>query len=137
MIYSGNYQKIIELQKAYEEIGTVYYKLRKDGTWSNKAPNLKSIGEHNVYYYVVGNPNYNDFGSASNPKRVLINIVNWGKKVEHNGIINYVDSTVKTSAKINKNGIIWIKAESDGKSGWYGLDNSNGFFENGSRFCVK
>lgn len=137
MIYDGSYQEFLELSKAYRNKGTLYYKLGESGTWSNEAPYLKSAGKHNVYYYVDGDPNYNDFGSMSNPKRVVINIVDWGRKVINNGIINYVDSTGKTSAEVNKKAVIWVKEESEGKSSWYGLDNSGGFFEEGSRFWVK
>lgn len=135
--YNGKYQKFIELQKAYAKTGTIYYKLGKNGTWSNKAPNLKSAGKYDIYYYVLGNSNYNNFGNVSNPKHVTINVVDWGNPIEKNGIINYVDSQGKTSAEVNKRGMVWVNASSGSQSNWYGIDNSSGIFETGSRFWVK
>lgn len=35
------------------------------------------------------------------------------------------------------NGIIWLKEESNGRYAWYGLDNSDGIFAEGSRFWVR
>lgn len=135
--YNGKYQKFIELQKAYAKTGTIYYKLGKNGTWSNKDPNLKSAGKYDIYYYVLGNSNYNNFGNVSNPKHVTINVVDWGNPIEKNGIINYVDSQGKTSAEVNKRGMVWVNASSGSQSNWYGIDNSSGIFETGSRFWVK
>jgi hypothetical protein len=60
----------------------------------------------------------------------------WGTSETCNGVTYYVDSSGKTSAEVAENGIIWLKAESDGKTAWYGLDNSDGVFEIGSRFYV-
>lgn len=135
--YNGKYQKFIELQKAYAKTGTIYYKLGNNGTWSNEAPNLRSAGKHIIYYYVSGNPNYNDLGSSLAPQKVTVNIVDWGKPVNNNGIINYVDSQGKTSAEVNKRGMVWVNASSGSQSNWYGIDNSGGIFEDGSRFWVK
>ncbi len=42
-----------------------------------------------------------------------------------------------TSIEVTKNGIIWLKEESNGTSTWYGLDNTNGVFEYGSIFWVR
>ncbi len=62
--------------------------------------------------------------------------------IENNGVTNYVSARGTTSVAVtpenaDENGIIWLKEESDGTSTWYGLDNSNGVFEEGSRFWVR
>ena len=137
MRYSDDYQEFFELQKLYAQAGTVYYKLGVSGVWSSAVPRLKSTGKYDVYYYVDGGMNYNDLGSPWEPMHVAVNVVDWGRKVSNNGIINYVDSSGKTSAEIDKKGVIWVKEQSGGKSSWYGLDNSSGIFEMGSRFWVK
>ena len=62
----------------------------------------------------------------------------WGTKVINSGVENYVLADGTTSAEVSdKNGIIWVKEESDGTSAWYGLNNSKGTFRNGSRFWVR
>lgn len=45
-----------------------------------------------------------------------------------------MDTTVE---KITKNDIIWLEEESNGQKIWFGIDNSNGVFENDSLFYVK
>ena len=69
-------------------------------------------------------------------------ILDWGTTEEHEGITQYVDEKGMTSVKISpentdENGKIWLKEESDGSSAWYGIDNSEGVFQEGSRFHVQ
>ena len=42
-------------------------------------------------------------------------------------------------ANIDKNGILWLKEESEGAYAWYGIDLSTGVFEldNGLKFYVQ
>ena len=68
----------------------------------------------------------------------------WGREVIENGATYYVRDDGTTSALITgTDGIYWLKEESydpeQGKitSAWYGVDNSSGVFEPGSRLCVK
>ena len=61
----------------------------------------------------------------------------WGKKTAENGATYYVDNEGKTSAEVMSGKIIWLKEESGGTDAWYGLDNSDNVFEEGSRFWVK
>ena len=83
----------------------------------------------------VGKGSYTDNAGDSDDRS------SWGRKIKYQlgdkEIVNYVDDTGKTSAKVTENDIIWLKEESDGTSAWYGLDNSNGTFELGSRFWVR
>lgn len=64
-------------------------------------------------------------------------VQNWGTPVVHNGNKYYIYPDGTTSARVNGNGIIWLKAtDHDGRSLWYGLDNSNGYIEENSRFMI-
>lgn len=64
-----------------------------------------------------------------------------GQLEEDTGVRNYIDLTGTTSGiigeKNDKNSVIWVKEEAGGKSAWFGLDNSEGVFEEGSRFWVR
>ena len=68
---------------------------------------------------------------------VFVDKSGWGEEVKNNGEINYVDKDGTTSAEIVKKDMTWLKEESDGTSAWYGIDNSDGTFELGSRFWVR
>lgn len=68
---------------------------------------------------------------------VFVDKSGWGEEVKNNGEINYVDKDGTTSAEIVKKDITWLKEESEGTSAWYGIDNSDGTFELGSRFWVR
>lgn len=61
----------------------------------------------------------------------------WGSLVEKKGVIQYIDVDGTTSAEISDNDIIWLLEECDGVSTWYGIDNSDGIFETGSRFYIR
>ena len=67
----------------------------------------------------------------------------WGETmINVKGIKHYISACGTTSVEISsentdKNGIIWLKEESDGLNAWYGLDNSSGIFQEGSRFYVQ
>ena len=53
------------------------------------------------------------------------------------GIPHWIDDKGTTSVEVTENGMIWLKEESGGTSAWYGIDNSAGVFETGSRFWVR
>ena len=65
-----------------------------------------------------------------------------GQLEEDTGVRNYIDfeagmTSAIISEKDNKSALTWIKEEAAGQSAWFGLDNSNGVFEEGSRLWVK
>lgn len=61
----------------------------------------------------------------------------WGKLVIDGDYKYWVDDEGTTSARITKGKNIWLKESSDGESTWYGLDNTNSVFTEGSRFWVR
>lgn len=61
----------------------------------------------------------------------------WGKLVIDGNYKYWVDEDGTTSARITKGKNIWLKETSDGSSAWYGIDNTNNVFTEGSRFWVK
>lgn len=63
--------------------------------------------------------------------------LNWGEAKINNGIVNYQSEDGTTSSLITGNTKSWIKEESFDTPVWYGIDNGDGVFENGSRFWVK
>ncbi|MBR3149481.1 MAG: hypothetical protein IKF64_04850 [Eubacterium sp.] len=67
---------------------------------------------------------------------------NWGEQKVVDNHVFYVDEKGATSAEItslnsDENGIIWLKEDSGDNSTWYGIDNPNGVFEEGSQFSVR
>ena len=68
---------------------------------------------------------------------VFVDKSDWGEEVKNNDEINYVDDDGTTSSEVVKKDVTWVKEESDGTSAWYGVDNSEGEFELGSRFWVR
>ncbi len=139
--YKGDDVTLTYIDDFYKNMGKVYHRIGENGSWSDEIPVFSEIGNYNLYYYVVGNDNYNDLGNIENPVQINVNVEvpkdNWGTRVNNNGIINYVSANGTTSAEITENGVIWLKEESDGTSAWYGVDNSQGTFAKGSRFWVK
>ena len=87
-------------------------------------------------------------GEPENPSDELTNAhPDWGTPEVHGGITHYVDAEGMTSVEISpentdKNGIVWLREESydpdlgRNTAAWYGFDNSDGVFENGSRAYV-
>ena len=61
----------------------------------------------------------------------------WGKAVVDGDHRYWVDNDGTTSARIVKGERIWLKETSNGSSAWYGIDNTNNTFQEGSRFWVK
>ena len=139
--YVGGDLPLTYIYDFYENMGKVYYKIGENGSWSDEIPVFDEIGNYDLYYYVIGNDNYNDLGNSDNPVQINVNVEvpkdSWGTRVNNNGIINYVSANGTTSAEITHNGVIWLKEESDGTSAWYGVDNSQGTFAKGSRFWVR
>ena len=68
---------------------------------------------------------------------VFVDKSDWGEEVRNNDEINYVDDDGTTSSEVVEKDVTWVKEESDGTDAWYGVDNSEGQFELGSRFWVR
>ncbi len=69
--YDGTSKKVVT---AFNTVGgTVYYSL--DGkTYSEGIPQLKDAGTYTIYYYVKGDANHSDYGSADKPYSVQVKI---------------------------------------------------------------
>lgn len=63
--YNGKEQALVNA--GVTEDGKVFYRLGTDGTWTNTVPTAKNVGEYEVYYYVDGDDNHSDSGSAEEP----------------------------------------------------------------------
>ena len=63
--YNGKEQALVNA--GVTEDGKVFYRLGTDGTWTNTVPTAKNVGEYEVYYYVDGDGNHSDSGSAEEP----------------------------------------------------------------------
>jgi len=61
----------------------------------------------------------------------------FGQVVYHNDIAHYVAENGTVSVNIEGPDMIWLRESSQGQTAWFGLDNSNGTFEEGSRFHVQ
>lgn len=48
--------------------GTFYYREGATGNFSTTIPTKTDAGVYNVYWYIKGDQNHNDYGSATNPK---------------------------------------------------------------------
>ena len=112
-----------------------------DGTTTEFVPLMEYPVEIGVYVCRL-----NAIGDYFNNEEIAsefeIEECPWGEPVKNGGVINYVDANGTTSAEVSKpnadaNGLIWLKEESGGASTWYGMDNSDGAFEEGSRFWVR
>ena len=63
--YTGSNQTLINAGTTTTGC-TMYYKL-DSGSWSTSLPQASAVGTYTIYYYIVGNSNYNDRGSTSSP----------------------------------------------------------------------
>ncbi len=150
--YTGEAQNLINISDYYKGRGTIMYRLGETGTFSPTVPMALKEGKYDVYYYITGDTNYT--GSESDPNHLVVNIVKKesSENAQDSGDsqssgssssdipmnINYsVSADGTTSAIVDKKGVIWLREESEGTGAWYGLDNTNGVFEIGSRFHVK
>ncbi len=129
-----------------------------NGIWSFRNPDeiVSPVGQR--YVEIVFTPNDADNYDWSNilgynpdtktiTVKMLVNVVvdksSWGREVSTNGVVNYVADDGSTSTEVTGNGIMWLKESSyDVNLGrvttaWYGLDNSSGIFEKGSRFLIR
>ena len=134
------------------------------GNWAWSAPDTSLKNGANECYAVFtpeDTTNYNwsgldEWDSENNCLKVKVTIncydafahPDWGTPEDHAGITHYVDAEGMTSVEISpentdEKGIVWLREESyDPDLGrntvaWYGLDNSSGIFQKGSRFYVQ
>ena len=66
--YNGSAQKLIS---GITNDGTIYYKIGESGTWSTDIPTATNAGTYDIYYYVVGDSNHNDFGTADHQAGIV------------------------------------------------------------------
>ena len=59
--YKGVPQALIVAGSVTGGIGTMYYRLGTDGTWSTDVPTATDKGDYTVYYKVVGDDLHNDY----------------------------------------------------------------------------
>lgn len=65
--YNGTAQKLLA-DNGTVAVGTFYYRLGAEGSWSTMPPSATSGGTYTVYYYVKSpNARYNDIGSEAEP----------------------------------------------------------------------
>lgn len=69
--------------------------------------------------------------------KVDVDTSDWGEEVIIADIPHYVQEDGTTSVKAAEHDIIWLKESSEGMTTWFGLDNTDGTFEKGSRFWVR
>ena len=62
--YKGVPQALIVAGSVTGDIGTMYYRLGTDGTWSTDIPTATDKGDYTVYYKVVGDDLHNDYVPA-------------------------------------------------------------------------
>lgn len=86
---------------------------------------------------LIGNYANKDNQPITKTFTIKVDKTDWGEEKTENGVIYYVAEDGTTSVEVTGNRIIWLKEESNGTSAWYGLDNTNNVFRNGSRFWVK
>lgn len=65
--YTGSAQQLVD--PGVTSHGTFYYRVGTSGTWTNSVSSVTGTNalDYNVYYYIVGDSNHNDAGSASSP----------------------------------------------------------------------
>ena len=131
--------------------GTKLSEITLDDGWNWVDDTIETTVENQgymAYYDVEDDTNYdwsNIEGYNSELHRVertlkltvFVDKSDWGEEVKNNDELNYVDKDGTTSTEVVKKDVTWVKEESDGTSAWYGLDNSEGEFELGSRFWVR
>lgn len=61
----------------------------------------------------------------------------WGKMIQVDGFTYYVSADGCLSAEVVPGKVIWVHYSDSNKSAWFGLDNTNGVFESGSRFWLR
>ena len=131
--------------------GTKLSEITLDDGWNWVDDTIETTVENQgymAYYNVEDYTNY-DWSNIEgyNPElhrvertlklTVFVDKSDWGEEVKNNDELNYVDKDGTTSTEVVKKDVTWVKEESDGTSAWYGLDNSEGEFELGSRFWVR
>lgn len=72
--YENDVQELIKAGTS--TIGSIYYRLGTDGTWTTDETTIKAENADNytVYWYVEGNDNYNSYGTAENPNELTVTI---------------------------------------------------------------
>ena len=59
--------ELVNAGSVNDNIGTIWYRLGTDGTWSAEVPSGTNVATYTVYWYVKGDSNHNDLGSEAAP----------------------------------------------------------------------
>lgn len=72
LIYNGQEQALIQTAATVPDGCTAYYRVGTTGAWVTDIAEIKGTDAKNytVQWYVSGGSNYNDYGSADNPKTI-------------------------------------------------------------------
>lgn len=158
--YSGRADETLEFEILPKNASNFGIEYEKEHTYDGKTWNpAVAIKDNDLNYDLVKGKDYeiiadedikepgvkkikiNYIGNYTGSKNIELEIVvdksDWGREVNNNGVINYVDDSGKTSAEVTGNEKIWLKEGSDNSVSWYAIDNSKGTFRKGSRFWVK
>lgn len=137
--------------------GTWLYQINLENGWKwTNGDILPKVGtyEYDVYYEVEDWINYDWSGvDGYNPKthrverkaklRVFVDKSGWGEErtttiPDGSTITSYYDEkTSTTSAEVTNYGMIWQQVVHNKGDKLFGIDNSEGIFEDGSRFWVR
>ena len=106
--------------------------------WDSSSDLVGNVGQqsHSATFMPSDLDNYNSV-TENLTVTVTPDTSSWGTETEVAGISHWTDANGTTSVEVTENGMIWLKEESGGTSAWYGVDNSAGVFEIGSRFWVR
>lgn len=115
--YNGSAQTLID--KGSSPIGTMYYRLGTDGSWSTALPTAKNAGDYTIYYYVKANTGYSDVGSESSPIGSVTTTI---EKAD----LTYTAPTPKTGLKYTGSAQVLANAGACAKGTFYYRLGTNG-----------
>ncbi|MCR4690460.1 MAG: leucine-rich repeat protein [Lachnospiraceae bacterium] len=65
--YDGEAKALVTVSASENDKSKVYYRLGESGKYSETIPTGVEMGSYDVYYYIKGDENHNDLGSAQEP----------------------------------------------------------------------
>ncbi len=131
MVASSKYQIVISgeyngTMKVNSKFGRTVVKADKEYTISQTDKECFKADDPNAHLEYI------------NDKLIYTeNKTEWGEMAQVRKATYYIDENGKASAEITGKGEVWLNSKPDGSGNWYGIDNSDGLFENGSRFYVQ
>ena len=131
MVVSSKHQIVISgeytgMMKVNSKFGRTVVKAGKDYTISQTDKECFKADDPNAHLEYI------------NDKLIYTeNKTEWGQMAQVRKATYYIDENGKASAEITGKGEVWLNSKPDGSGNWYGIDNSQGLFESGSRFYVQ